>query len=135
MGFWNWKFCIYFNLWYKGSLCAISLWKWILFHKIPSWENQILESYLPLYAWILDVDIYFYFYDNTYFIPCKDPFFKTGIICWFYRRNNVISIQVSHIPFISITFFCPWEEDEKIGLRKILILPNNRKSEVSRSQS
>ena len=48
----------------------------------------------------MDVDIYFYFYDNTFFIHCKDPFCKNGIICRFYRRNNIISIQVSQIPFI-----------------------------------
>ena len=87
-------------------MCSIGLWTWLLLHKISSWNNQILESYLPLYARIMDVDIYFYFYDNTYFIHCKDTCCKIGIIGWFYRRNNIISIQVSQI---SKVFVC-WQK-------------------------
>ena len=102
MGLWS---CIlytwYGDLWWECllsesycTLCANELWTGILLHKISTWENQILEYYLSLYAWIMDVDIYFYFYDNTCFIPCKDHCCKIGIICRFYRRNNIISIQV-----------------------------------------
>ena len=131
MGLWSWTSAIW-KMWRAHTLCAICLWTLLLLHKIPSWDNKILEYYLSLYAWIMDVDIYFYFYDNTCFIPCKDPCCKIWIICRFYRRNNIISIQVSQIPFISpgrlgpnssnITlFFVPERKMKKIGLRKIYI--------------
>ena len=101
MGLWSWTSAIW-KMWRADTLCAICLWKLLLLHKIPSWDNKILEYYLSLYAWIMDVDIYNYFYDSTFFIPCKDPFSKIGIIWKFNRRNNIISIQVSQIPFISL---------------------------------
>ena len=112
-------------MWYSGSLCSSCLWPWIFLHKISSWNNKILEYYLPLYARIMDVDIYFYFYDSSCFIPCKDPCCKIGIICRFYRRNNTISIQVSiQKPWAIGTqyiFFVPEQKLKKIGLRKIYI--------------
>ena len=105
MGLWSW--ILYILVWYYNPLCSSSLWSWLFLYKISSWKNQILESYLSLYAWIMDVDIYFYIYYNICFIPCNDPCCKIGIICRFYRRNNIISIQVSQIPFISLGWLEP----------------------------
>ena len=130
MGLWSW--ILYILVWYWNPLCSSALWSWLFLYKISSWKNQILESYLSLYAWIMDVDIYFYIYYNICFIPCNDPCCKFGIICRFYRRNNIISIQVCQIPFIrpvrlgpnssNITlFFVPERKMKKIGLRKIYI--------------
>ena len=123
MGLWSWTSAIW-KMWRADTLCAICLWTLLLLHKIPSWDNKILEYYLSLYAWIMDVDIYNYFYNSTFFLPCKDPFSKIGIMWKFYRRNNIISIQVSQIPFLSpgprvigivATFHvhCLREEDEQ----------------------